>query len=72
MSSNVKRWDDLPLMLSTADVAAIFGVTERTVRNWIDHGLLTAITIGGTVRVERDYLHSLALHGGPEKGKQHD
>jgi len=38
-------------LFSTKQVAEIFNVTEKTVRNWIKNGTVNAIKIHGTVRI---------------------
>ncbi len=35
------------------EVAQYFSITERTVRLWIEHGHLTAVKKGGTIRIPR-------------------
>lgn len=41
------------------EVAYHFSVTDRTVRNWIDHSLLHCIKKPGMVRVPRESILSL-------------
>lgn len=40
--------------LTIREVADYWQVKEKTVRSWIDQGILEAIKIGGTVRVTPD------------------
>lgn len=40
--------------LTVKDVARRFQVTERTVRNWLDAGLLVGSKLGGRVRIDPD------------------
>lgn len=39
----------LPKLMTTAEVAAFFGCTERTIRNWRKRGVLRARRVGGSV-----------------------
>jgi excisionase family DNA binding protein len=41
-------------LLTPKEVGHRFGVTSRTVHNWIESGHLRAIRIGGTVRIPPD------------------
>ncbi len=47
---------DLPqkALLRVDEVAAYFDVTERTIRLWIEHGLLEAEKIVGSIRIPRE------------------
>ena len=65
MKQNIRLWSELPLSLDLATVAAVFGVSDRTVRNWVHDGWLDACAIGGTIRFDRDYIHDL-LRNGPQ------
>jgi excisionase family DNA binding protein len=40
-------------------VAAEFQVTAQTIRNWIDHGTLTAVRVGRAFRVRREDVDEL-------------
>jgi excisionase family DNA binding protein len=40
------------------EVARIFDVNPRTVRNWIDNGNIDAVKVGGTVRIKRDAIEA--------------
>lgn len=46
--------DDL---LSVAEIAILFKVTDRTVRRWISDGKLKALRVGARVRVRKSDLH---------------
>jgi excisionase family DNA binding protein len=37
-------------LLRQSEVAALFGVSTRTVRRWARQGLIRAVRLGGTVR----------------------
>ena len=41
------------VMVDTAAVAKHLGVTERTIRNWVDHCGLPAYRLGGVLRFKR-------------------
>lgn len=45
-----------PVLLRISEVAYYFGVCERSVRNWIEHGHLDAISNpgGGEIRITKD------------------
>ncbi len=43
-------------LFSIYEVAEYFGVTDRTVRLWIEHGHLTSEKIVGSVRVSRESI----------------
>ncbi|MDZ4178029.1 MAG: helix-turn-helix domain-containing protein [Coriobacteriia bacterium] len=54
-------------LLTVAEVADLFRVTERTVRAWTAAGTLRAVRIGARVRYRRATLEALLddLEGGP-------
>jgi len=43
-------------LFSIYEVAEYFGVTDRTVRLWIEHGHLSSEKIVGSVRVSRESI----------------
>ncbi len=43
------------------EAAAYFGVTDKTIRLWIDHGRLQAEQVVGCVRIPRDSILSLRI-----------
>jgi len=46
-----------------AQIAEVMEISERSVRRWIDKGLLVAHKIGGLVRIsEADFLTFLLTH----------
>jgi excisionase family DNA binding protein len=45
--------------LSIQQVAALLGVTEWTVKNWVSDGHLPSAKIGGTRRIRRSDIDSL-------------
>ncbi len=59
------RAEQLDTFFTIAEVAERLKVTERTVRRWIDAGLLRAHKIGSCVRISsRDYADFLSRHRG--------
>lgn len=50
----------LPRFLTIKQTAAQFAVSEKTVRRWIDCGLLRAHEFGASVRIAEDDLVSFA------------
>jgi len=53
--------DDVRL-LDTAELAAMLGVSERTVRRHVKAGLLPAVRIGRIVRFHPDHIESFFLN----------
>ncbi len=49
----------MPVLLSAAQVARIFGRSERTIRNWIRAGHLHPVRIGRAVFFRADDIHAL-------------
>jgi hypothetical protein len=41
--------NDLPRMLSIAEVGEIFNREPRTIRDWIDRGLISRVKVGNSV-----------------------
>jgi excisionase family DNA binding protein len=50
-------------LMSTAQVAARFNRSTRTVRNWVRAGLLRQLRIGGAVFFRADDVEHLAMFG---------
>jgi excisionase family DNA binding protein len=52
------------LFLSTAEVAAKYGIAQRTVQDWINNGLIDAVKVGKKYQVKlqsvEDYLQRCA------------
>ncbi len=53
-----------PKLLTVPEVAARWGVTPRTVRNWISSGELPAIKRGRAIRIPENSLYENAQQGG--------
>ncbi len=51
--------DELPRLLTSAEVAATFRCTERTLRRWAAAGRLVPVRIGGTLRFHADDVRTL-------------
>ena len=51
-------------MLSTAEVAEMFGRSPRTIRNWVARGLLQPVRVGRSVFIPRSQVDAL-LMGSP-------
>ena len=56
---------DLPekKLLRVSEAAEYFGVHERTIRLWIEHGKLSSEKPAGTVFVSRDSILKFRLNG---------
>lgn len=50
---------DMRLMFRPGEVAEMFGVSERTVREWIARGEIPSVKVGRSRLVHRDWLDSL-------------
>lgn len=48
-------------LLDTAEVAAMLGVSERTVRRRVKDGLIPAMRIGRIVRFHPDHIETIFL-----------
>ena len=63
-------------LLSVTDVAQEFHVTDQTVRNWIDRGVIPAIRAGHAFRIRRSAVEELferaATSGGSLSGVRRD
>jgi excisionase family DNA binding protein len=53
-------------LLTVPEVAAEFQVTAQTIRNWIDHGTLTAVRVGRAFRVRRGDVDELLERAGAD------
>lgn len=47
------------------EVAKIFGVTDRTVRNWIKNGTITAVKVGGGVWIKKEAIEECLVEVEP-------
>ena len=56
---------DLPdkKLLRVSEAAAYFGVHERTIRLWIEHGKLQSEKPAGTIFISRESIRTFRLHG---------
>jgi excisionase family DNA binding protein len=45
--------------LTVSEVASEFHVTARTIRNWIEHGVLPAVRVGRGYRIRREEVDAL-------------
>lgn len=50
---------ELPRMLSIAEVADMFGRSARTIRSWIQKGLLQPVKVGNAVFVPQTQIDAL-------------
>ena len=58
-----------PKLMTSADVAAFFGCTERTIRNWRKRGVLRARRVGGSVFFLEDEVVALLNDEADEEGE---
>lgn len=49
----------MPALLSAAQVARIFGRSQRTLRNWVRAGHLRPVRVGRSVFFRADDIHAL-------------
>lgn len=47
---------DAPILLTYKQAAKLLNVSDRTVWSWVHEGLLAAVRIGRTVRIDRSDL----------------
>ena len=57
----------LPQRFHIAEVAESFGVRPRTVRSWIEKGLLEREKIGNSVFIRADQIEAMLLKSRPPK-----
>ena len=53
-------------LLRVSEAADYFGVHERTIRLWIDHGKLIAEKPTGTIFISRESIKNFRLYERPE------
>jgi len=58
-SPAVRARRPFPELLSPAQVARIFGRSERTIRNWVRAGHLHPVRVGRSVFFRADDIHAL-------------
>ena len=54
--------NELPRLLSVAQVGEIFGRAPRTIRDWIERGLLKPIKVGNSVFIPWEQVDALLSH----------
>ena len=54
----VAKWEDLPLILGSADVCVILNESRETVRKLFANGEIPGRLVGGKWKVSRDLLRS--------------
>lgn len=59
----VRNLDDLPLLMTAAEVAEVLDVTERTVWNYKKRGVIPAVRYGNRTRFSRDFIRTLMEQG---------
>lgn len=57
--NRITEWNTLPVVLDTATVALIWGVSINTVKNWIRDGRIKSIQINRQHFFDREYVKSL-------------
>ena len=58
----------LPTLLSSKQVGAVFGRSDRTVRNWVRTGHLRPVRVGRAVFFRAEDIAALLGEGGPPDG----
>lgn len=53
-------------LIRVSEAAAYFGVHERTIRLWVEHGKLTAVKPTGTIFILRESIENFHLSVRPE------
>ena len=61
MTSSEKPSRELPRMLSIAEIAEMFGRAPRTIRSWIERGLLEPVKVGNSVFIPQVQIDVLLL-----------
>jgi excisionase family DNA binding protein len=46
-------------LMTVQEVADVFRVSDQTVYRWVDTGTLTALRVGGTIRIRREAVDGL-------------
>jgi len=66
--TSLPEMDDLPdkKLLRVSEAAQYFGVHERTIRLWIEHGKLIAEKPAGTIFISRQSILKFRLSGQSE------
>jgi excisionase family DNA binding protein len=60
----VASWDQLPMFLTVAQVAAFMGLNHKTIRAAERDGRLKGVRIGRTLRFHRDEVRRFVESGG--------
>jgi len=50
-------------VFTVGEVARVLKVSEQTIRNWIDAGVMPALRIGRRLRIRRSVLQDVLEHG---------
>ena len=58
--NQAESWEDLPPMLTTAEVCQLFRVGERTVNKWADNKMVTRSMVANGWKYSKQSLKSLA------------
>ncbi len=53
-------WQDLPPLLTTAEVCALFRVSPRTVDKWVENGDLRRVLLGNAWKYPKQIVRNLA------------
>lgn len=57
-----KRYEDLPVLLTPSQAAAVLGVTTRTVQKYCNEGPIEAVRVGLLFRIPTDkFISSFGL-----------
>lgn len=57
------NWDQIPVLMTVQEACILLRMSDQTVRNWIKNGTLRGITVGASIRVEKQSVIDLITGG---------